>query len=553
MFAQEKVHRHWRNLEPVFPTTKRVLSGNEYLQVGENVNKLSLRIDNPLCKFNGFPEATLEEDQFNDVDISAAESTRIPNEEKLPTYTAWVYVARMTLEEYGSTKEVLGIIEEIFETDDSQIQIFDCAIHGTDQPLIYLDKGITPMEEDTTLPPNEPQSSCELKRTSDDIIIDIGNHYSELNLDASDNENHTTSSASLESLGEHASKKLPVSGSFDHGERDKGVMNGQEDLTKEIEFNEMPISKDVQTDKMIIDSDWRPLERDLYLKGVEMFGKNSCLIAATFFHGLKTCLQVASYMFSGGESMIHGSTTNSIVDRNENINAEFTDLEMSSRSRSQRKKGKPRKFNYTRKSADGEKLLMGKTCTISNILLVDVMECVERNALVFLMELAVKNIVGVQRYAQIDSEDVIVPRVNAEVDYVRALQPIVNVTQMSVEIVGCGDGSLGEPPRRGDSKCGNMNILLGQKERWVIDAHRLGDKLKFANHSSKPNCYAKVMLVGGEHRVGIYAKENIEAGDEIFYDYWYDLECAPSWALPPEDNALKKDELGISQSKAKKR
>jgi len=29
----------------------------------------------------------------------------------------------MTLEEYGSTKEVLGVIEEIFETDDSQIQV----------------------------------------------------------------------------------------------------------------------------------------------------------------------------------------------------------------------------------------------------------------------------------------------------------------------------------------------------------------------------------------------------------------------------------------------
>jgi len=86
VFPQEKVQRHWRNLEPVLPTIERVLSGN--------VNMLSLRIDNPLCKFTGLPEAALEEDQTNNVDISSAESIGIPNEEKLPPYTAWVYVAR---------------------------------------------------------------------------------------------------------------------------------------------------------------------------------------------------------------------------------------------------------------------------------------------------------------------------------------------------------------------------------------------------------------------------------------------------------------------------
>ncbi|KAL9327757.1 hypothetical protein ACSQ67_002760 [Phaseolus vulgaris] len=678
--VKEKVQRHWRNLEPLSPT--RVLSGNEYLREG-NVNMLCLRINNPLCKFTGFPEATLEEDQINNVDISSAESITIPNKEKLPSYTTWVYVARnermvedqsvigkyqmyydqnrgemmicsdneeeipntkdvkhefteaedqilrMTLEEYGSTKEVLGVIKEIVETNASQIQeryeklkeknmespdqhskdchckgcenhlgiclekslsggletfdkifcrrclIFDCAIHGTDQPLIYLDKRITPMEEDSTLPPNEPQSSCKLKKVPDDIIIKIGNHYSELNLDASDKDNHTTSRASLKSLDEHASKQLSVSGSFDHSERDKGVTNGQKDLTKEIEFNDMSISKEVQAGEMISDSDWRPLERDLYLKGVEMFGKNSCLIAATLLPGLKTCLQVARYMFAGGESMIHGSTPNSTVDRNEKINPECTDVEMLARSRSQRKKGKPRKFNYSRKSAGlpprWRKIAYGQNLCNKQYTPCGCHGMCGKECSCLLNGTCCEKYCGCSKICKnrfrgchctkSQCRSRLCPCFAAN----RECDPDVCRNCW----VSCGDGSLGEPPRRGDGKCRNMNILLGQKERillaksdvigwgafakWVIDAHRLGDKLKFANHSAKPNCYAKVMLVGGEHRVGIFAKENIQAGDEIFYDYWYDLDCAPSWALPPEDNASKKDEPVTSQTKTKKR
>lgn len=85
---------------------------------------------------------------------------------------------------------------------------------------------------------------------------------------------------------------------------------------------------------------------------------------------------------------------------------------------------------------DGEKLLMGKTCVISNILLVGAMEYVERNVPVLLMELAVKNIAGVQNTAVIDLEDVVAQKVNAKVDHVHVLQPTVNVTQMFVKIVG---------------------------------------------------------------------------------------------------------------------
>lgn len=56
----------------------------------------------------------------------------------------------------------------------------------------------------------------------------------------------------------------------------------------------------------------------------------------------------------------------------------------------------------------------------------------------------------------------------------------------------------------------------------VVDATVEGNWGRFLNHSCSPNCIAQVWQCGGEYRVGIFAKEDIPAGQELCYDYRFE-------------------------------
>ncbi|XP_074583032.1 histone-lysine N-methyltransferase EZ3 [Curcuma longa] len=361
---------------------------------------------------------------------------------------------------------------------------------------------------------------------------------------------------------------------------------------------------------------WSTMEKDLYLKGIEIFGENCCLIARNLLSGLKTCMEVACYMASYGTSLTsRPMLANSYFDDGK-ADLEHMEQEIPTRTRLLRRRGKARKLKYTWKSAgypyirkriaDGKQQsckqytpcgcqqMCGKLCPCMHN-----GTCCEKYCG---CSKGCKNRFRGCHCAKSQCRSRQCPCFAAG----RECDPDVCRNCW----VSCGDGSLGEPPARGDGyQCGNMKLLLKQQERillarsdvagwgafirnpvnkndylgeytgelishreadkrgkiydranssflfdlndqYVLDAYRKGDKLKFANHSSNPNCYAKVMLVAGDHRVGIFAKEHIEAGEELFYDYRYGPDQAPAWARKPEGS--KRDDSSVSHSRAHK-
>lgn len=75
-----------------------------------------------------------------------------------------------------------------------------------------------------------------------------------------------------------------------------------------------------------------------------------------------------------------------------------------------------------------------------------------------------------------------------------------------------------------------MMVLSGGE---VIDATRMGGLARFINHCCDPNCGVEKWEVQGEERCGIFALRDINAGEELSFDYKFEsfskLVCVLLW------------------------
>lgn len=106
-----------------------------------------------------------------------------------------------------------------------------------------------------------------------------------------------------------------------------------------------------------------------------------------------------------------------------------------------------------------------------------------------------------------------------------ALEPIA-AKEMIIEYVGESiRQQVAEHREKSYLRTGiGSSYLFRIDENVVIDATKKGGIARFINHCCNPSCTAKIIKVDGKKRIVIYALRDIDANEELTYDYKFERE-----------------------------
>uniref|UniRef100_A0A914PQ91 Histone-lysine N-methyltransferase n=2 Tax=Panagrolaimus TaxID=55784 RepID=A0A914PQ91_9BILA len=101
----------------------------------------------------------------------------------------------------------------------------------------------------------------------------------------------------------------------------------------------------------------------------------------------------------------------------------------------------------------------------------------------------------------------------------------INMNQMVTEYVG--EIIRSEVCEIREKKYAQKNkgiYMFRIDSEFVIDATECGNMARYINHSCDPNCVTQIVNIDNTKKIVIFANRPIRAGEELTYDYQFELE-----------------------------
>ncbi len=109
----------------------------------------------------------------------------------------------------------------------------------------------------------------------------------------------------------------------------------------------------------------------------------------------------------------------------------------------------------------------------------------------------------------------------------------INAGDLIIEYRGELIGHAVADKREREYEAANVPDYMFRIDAYTVcDATRLGNVARFINASCSPNCYTQIITANENKRIVIYAKKDIARGEELCYDYKFQIETDPAKRIP---------------------